>query len=169
MKKNILVISLLFFLNSCGFQPIYSKNNNINFSIEQINFTGDRELNNFIKTNLYQYKDADNNNKIFIEAKSEYNKFILTKDGKGEVTNYELNAEIVFLIKPTNKQIKISEKKIMDNIDDDWENFLQNDDVSIEDEENYSSVLKNNIIDLINITYSFDITTYILTKIFYIR
>ena len=121
IKKNILVISLLFFLNSCGFQPIYSKNNNINFSIEQINFTGDRELNNFIKTNLYQYKDADNNNKIFIEAKSEYNKFILTKDGKGEVTNYELNAEIVFLIKPTNKQIKISEKKIMESNADKFE------------------------------------------------
>ena len=121
MKKNILVISLLFFLNSCGFQPIYSKNNNINFSIEQINFTGDRELNNFIKTNLYQYKNSDNNNKIFIEAKSEYNKFILTKDGKGEVTNYELNAEIVFLIKPTNKQIKISEKKIMESMADKFE------------------------------------------------
>ena len=121
MKKNILVISLLFFLNSCGFQPIYSKNNNINFSIEQINFTGDRELNNFIKTNLYQYKNANNNNKIFIEAKSEYNKFILTKDGKGEVTNYELNAEIVFLIKPTNKQIKISEKKIMESMADKFE------------------------------------------------
>ena len=121
IKKNILVISLLFFLNSCGFQPIYSKNNNINFSIEQINFTGDRELNNFIKTNLYQYKDADNNNKIFIEAKSEYNKFILTKDGKGEVTNYELNAEIVFLIKTTNKQIKISEKKIMESNADKFE------------------------------------------------
>ena len=121
MKKNILVISLLFSLNSCGFQPIYSKNNNINFSIEQINFTGDRELNNFIKTNLYQYKNANNNNKIFIEAKSEYNKFILTKDGKGEVTNYELNAEIVFLIKPTNKQIKISEKKIMESNADKFE------------------------------------------------
>ena len=73
IKKNILVISLLFFLNSCGFQPIYSKNNNVNFSIEQVDFTGDRELNNFIKTNLYQYKNSDNNNKIFIEAKSEYN------------------------------------------------------------------------------------------------
>jgi len=35
----------------------------------------------------------------------------------------------------------------MDNIDDDWENFLQNDDMSIEDEEKCSSVLKNNIID----------------------
>ena len=120
IKKNILVISLLFFLNSCGFQPIYSKNNNVNFSIEQVDFTGDRELNNFIKTNLYQYKNSDNN-KIFIEAKSEYNKFILTKDGKGEVTNYELNAEIVFLIKPTNKQIKISEKKIMESNADKFE------------------------------------------------
>ena len=121
IKKNILVISLLFFLNSCGFQPIYSKNNNVNFSIEQVDFTGDRELNNFIKTNLYQYKNSDKNNKIFIEAKSEYNKFILTKDGKGEVTNYELNAEIVFLIKPTNKQIKISEKKIMESMADKFE------------------------------------------------
>ena len=107
IKKNILVISLLFFLNSCGFQPIYSKNNNVNFSIEQVDFTGDRELNNFIKTNLYQYKNSDNN-KIFIEA-------------KGEVTNYELNAEIVFLIKPTNKQIKISEKKIMESMADKFE------------------------------------------------
>ncbi|MDA8985179.1 hypothetical protein N9F81_04475 [Candidatus Pelagibacter sp.] len=120
IKKNILVISLLFFLNSCGFQPIYSKNNNVNFSIEQVDFTGDRELNNFIKTNLYQYKNSDNN-KIFIEAKSEYNKFILTKNGKGEVTNYELNAEIVFLIKTTNKQIKISEKKIMESMADKFE------------------------------------------------
>ena len=121
IKKNILVISLLFFLNSCGFQPIYSKNNNVNFSIEQVDFTGDRELNNFIKTNLYQYKNSDKNNKIFIEAKSEYNKFILTKNGKGEVTNYELNAEIVFLIKPTNKQIKISEKKTMESMADKFE------------------------------------------------
>ena len=121
IKKNIIVISLLFFLNSCGFAPIYSKNNNVNFSIAQIDLTGDRELNNFIKTSLYQYKDTDNNNKIFIEAKSEYNKFILTKDGKGEVTNYELNAEIVFLIKPTNKQIKISEKKIMESMADRFE------------------------------------------------
>ena len=120
IKKNILIISLLFFLNSCVFEAIYSKTNNVNFSIEQIDFTGDRELNNFIKTNLYQYKNSDNN-KIFIEAKSEYNKFILTKDGKGEVTNYELNAEIVFLIKPTNKQIKISEKKIMESMADKFE------------------------------------------------
>ena len=35
----------------------------------------------------------------------------------------------------------------MDNIDDDWENYLQNDDMSIENEETYSNVLKKNSID----------------------
>ena len=47
MKKNILVISLIFFLVNCGFTPIYLKNTDINFSIEQVNYTGDKELNNF--------------------------------------------------------------------------------------------------------------------------
>ena len=50
IKKNILIISLLIFLSNCGFTPIYLNNKNINFSIEQVNYTGDRELNNFLKT-----------------------------------------------------------------------------------------------------------------------
>ena len=98
IKKNIIFLSLILFLNSCGFTPIYLKNNNVNFSIEQVNFIGDRELNNFLKINLNKYKNEDVNNKIFIEVKSEYNKLILSKDNAGEVTNYQLEAEIVFLI-----------------------------------------------------------------------
>jgi hypothetical protein len=121
IKKNIIILSLIFFLNSCGFTPIYIKNKNTNFSIEQINITGDRELNNFLKTNLYQYKNEKVDNKIFIEAVSVYKKIILSKDGTGEVTNYQLEAEVTFLIKPMNKEIKISEKKIMDSIDDKFE------------------------------------------------
>jgi hypothetical protein len=121
INKNILIISLIFFLTNCGFSPIYLKNNNINFSIEKVNFTGDRELNNFLKTNLDQYNNKEVNNKIFIEAKSEYNKIILSKDGTGEVTNYQLEAIVTFLIKSTNKKIKITEKKIMKNMADKFE------------------------------------------------
>jgi len=121
IRKNIIILSLIFFLGSCGFTPIYIKNKNTNFSIEQINITGDRELNNFLKTNLYQYKNEKVDNKIFIEAVSVYKKIILSKDGTGEVTNYQLEAEVTFLIKPMNEEIKISEKKIMDSIDDKFE------------------------------------------------
>ena len=121
IKKNIVILSLIIFLANCGFTPIYLKNKNVNFSIEQINYTGDRELNNFLKTNLNQYKNKNVDNKISIEARSEYNKTILSKDGTGEVTNYELVAEVIFLIKSSNKKIKISEKKIMESMADKFE------------------------------------------------
>ena len=121
VKKNIVFLFLILFLTNCGFTPIYLKDNNVNFSIEQVNFTGDRELNNFLKTNLYQYKNKEVNNKIYIEAKTEYNKIILSKDGSGEVTNYELVAQVIFLLKSNNKEIKISERKIMESMADKFE------------------------------------------------
>ena len=61
------------------------------------------------------------NRKIYIEAKSEYNKIILSKDGTGEVTNYQLEVEVIFLIKSNNKEIKITENKIMKSMADKFE------------------------------------------------
>ena len=52
IKKNISLIFLIFFLTNCGFTPVYQNNTNINYSIEQVDYTGDRELNNFLKSNL---------------------------------------------------------------------------------------------------------------------
>ena len=121
IKKNIIVISLIFFLTNCGFSPIYIKNTNTNFSIENVNYQGDRELNNFLKTNLNQYKNEKTNKKIFIEAKSGYEKIILTKNSSGDVTNYKLIAKVTFLIKSTNKKINITEEKIISSMDDKFE------------------------------------------------
>ena len=121
IKKNIIVISLIIFLNSCGFTPIYLKKNDIKFSIEQVNYSGDRDLNNFLKINLDQYKNEKIDNKISIDAKSTYKKIILSKDGTGEVTNYQLEAEVIFLIKSNNKEIKITERKIIDSMSDKFE------------------------------------------------
>ena len=121
IRKNILFIFLTFFLTSCGFTPVYLNNVNTNFSIEQVNYTGDRELNNFLKTNLNQYKNEKIDNKIYIKANSFYKKIILSKDSAGKVTNYQLEAEVIFKIKPLNKEIKIVEKKIMNSMNDKFE------------------------------------------------
>jgi outer membrane lipopolysaccharide assembly protein LptE/RlpB len=121
IKKNIILLFLIFFLTNCGFTPIYLKNTDLNFSIEQINYTGDRDLNNFLKVNLIKYKNEKNNNKIYIEASSNYKKIILSKDGAGDITSYQLEAEVIFLIMPWNKKIKIKEKKIMDSNNDKFE------------------------------------------------
>jgi hypothetical protein len=121
IKKNIVIVCLILFLNSCGFTPIYLKKNDIKFSIEQVNYSGDRDLNNFLKINLDQYKNEKIDNKISIDAKSTYKKIILSKDGTGEVTNYQLEAEVIFLIKSNNKEIKITERKIIDSMSDKFE------------------------------------------------
>ena len=120
-KKYIVLISLIFFLTNCGFSPIYVKNTNTNFSIENVNYQGDRELNNFLKINLDQYKNEKSNRKIFIEATSEYKKNILTKNSSGDVTNYKLVAKVTFFIKSTNKKINITEEKIIKSMDDKFE------------------------------------------------
>ena len=121
IKKKILIISLILFLSNCGFAPIYLTYKNVDFSIEQVNYTGDRELNNFLKTLLNQYQNEKINNKIFIETTSIYSKNILSKNKAGEVSDYQIEAEVIFLIRPSNKRIKITEKKIMKSIDDKFE------------------------------------------------
>ena len=132
IKKNIILLSLLFFFNSCGFTPIYLTNKNVNFSIDQANYIGDRELNNFLKVNLNKYKNEKLDNKILVEINSEYNKTILSNDSTGEVTNYQLEANVVILIKNTNKVIKIYENSVMKNMSDKFE------------EERYERYIKQN-------------------------
>ena len=121
MKKHIIFISLILFLTHCGFSPIYVKNTNTNFSIENVSYKGDRDLNNFLRTNLNQYKNEKSERKILIEATSEYEKTILTKNTLSEVTNYKLIANVTFLIKSTNKKIIITEEKIISSMDDKFE------------------------------------------------
>jgi hypothetical protein len=120
LKKNIINLFLIFFLTNCGFTPIYLTNNNINFSIEQIEYKGDKDLNNFLKVNLNKYKN-ENDNKIFLNVETKYEKNILTKDSSGKISTYQLEAEAIFIVKSTNKKIRISEKKIIDSRDDKFE------------------------------------------------
>ena len=121
LKKNIITLFLILFLTNCGFTPIYLEKNNINLSIEQIEYKGDKDLNNFLKINLDKYKSEKNNNKIFLNVETKYEKNILTKDSSGKISTYQLEAEAIFIIKSTNRIIKIKEKKILDSKDDKFE------------------------------------------------
>ena len=147
IKKSISLIFLIFFLTNCGFTPVYLKNTNINYSIEQVDYTGDRELNNFLKSNLNKYKNEKIDKKIFIEVNSIYKKNILTKDGTGKITSYELEAVIIFLIQPLNKEIQVIEKKIMNSMDDKFEETRQERIIK----QSFVSSISNKLISEINI------------------
>ena len=147
IKKSISLIFLIFFLTNCGFTPVYLKNKNINYSIEQVDYTGDRELNNFLKSNLNKYKNEKIDKKIFIEINSIYKKNILTKDGTGKITSYELEAVVIFLIQPLNRKIQIIEKKIMNSMDDKFEETRQERIIK----QSFVSSISNKLISEINI------------------
>ena len=119
MIKKFTIIITLIILTGCGFAPMYSMKNDNNFSIEQINFSGERELNNFLKIGLTRYKSSSDK-KFFIDVKTEFSKIILTKDKTGKVTNYELVANATFKLK-SGKEIEFNEKKIIDKSNDNFE------------------------------------------------
>ena len=147
IKKFIVIISLIFFAG-CGFTTIHSNKNINNFSIELINFSknGDRELNNFLKTNLIRYKNS-NEKKFFIDVESNYSKNVLTKDKTGKITNYEILAEVIFTLKLKSKKIKFTEKKIIENLNDNFEQAKNERSIK----QNFASSFANKLISQLSI------------------
>tara|TARA_B100001059_G_scaffold40299_1_gene32501 strand:- start:164 stop:625 length:462 start_codon:yes stop_codon:yes gene_type:complete len=115
IKKFIISLIIITFTNSCGFTPIYSKKSNP-IAIEQLNFSGDRILNNYLRSNLNRYKNNVSSNKVNLKIESVYEKNTLTNNASGEIDKYELIANVIITITPNNQKIKFKEKKIMENM-----------------------------------------------------
>ena len=124
MKKFLFISLIILFLQSCGYSPMYGKNQNVNFHIEKITFNdGDKDLITFIKSNLNRYLINDNENKFNIFAKINYEKNPLSKNTAGETEEFELYLEIDFAIthKELQKNLKIIEKFKINNLTDEFE------------------------------------------------
>jgi hypothetical protein len=109
MKKNItLIITLSFFLLSCGYTAIYSNKKNVNFKIASISIDGNREINNLIKANLMKYTIGEKDINHNISIISEYEKKIVTKDSTGSATDFQLSIKTTLKVSTlnTNKENK---------------------------------------------------------------
>jgi hypothetical protein len=91
MEKKIFTIILLIFLSSCGYEAIHSKKNviNYNFSIKEINFSGDRYVNLKIKEKLNNYISNKKDKNFILKISSASNKVISSKNISGNATSYK--------------------------------------------------------------------------------
>ena len=124
MKKFLFISLVILFLQSCGYSPMYGKTQNVKLHIEKITFNdGDKDLINFIKSNLNRYLISDNENKFNIDAKINYKKNPVSKNTAGDIEEFELYLEIEFTItsKDLEKNLKIVEKFKMNNYTDEFE------------------------------------------------
>ena len=86
MKKIYIIFLILFFTQSCGYTPMYSKNQKVNFYIKSIEFTdSDKNLANYLKLNLNNYFEKKEGSEYIIDANISYNKTIASKDNAGDI------------------------------------------------------------------------------------
>ena len=131
MFKKTLIPILLLLVTSCGFNPLYSNLEKVDYNINFVEKRGDNLINNKIISEISRLTNNKSNN-IFN---------IISKDAKGSATNYELsvNAKISIEYKDNIKEINISESQNIKKISDIFE------------QKNYENTLKNNFaISIVN-------------------
>ncbi len=120
MYKNLSIILLItFFLNNCGYTPMYSKNIDKKYNIEFVNFEGDREINNSVKYYLKRYINKNDELKFFISTNSKYTKYSETKNLAGDTITFSLVATATFEVSyGENKKIfKFEESSTINNLE----------------------------------------------------
>ena len=100
LKKIFILLSLFLFFSSCGYTPIFSKQD-VNFSIENIEFLGDKDIKEKISNSLASYRNKPGKEeKISLVITSSKNITIASKNSKGEAeTNkisVDVNVKIIF-------------------------------------------------------------------------
>ena len=123
MIKKILILSFItLILSACGYSSLYKDINDKKLNLKIIQIKGDKELNNFILSNLKKYSNKDGE-QIKLTISTNYTKTVVSRDTKGSISNYQLVANAVFniAIKGKNKSISMKEDFIMKNISDSYE------------------------------------------------
>ena len=100
MLKKIFLFLVIVFLSSCGYEAIYSKKNSIdyNFSINKLNFVGDRDINLKVREKLSSYTLNKKNKNFEIKIYSTSTKSVTANDTAGDATSFKntvaINVEI---------------------------------------------------------------------------
>ena len=91
MEKRIFTFILLLFLSSCGYEAIHSKKNkeNYDFSVSELKFIGDRDVNLKIKERLNNYTLIKKDKDFTLKISSDLEKLILVKNDAGDATNFK--------------------------------------------------------------------------------
>ena len=143
MEKKIFTFILLIFLSSCGYEAIHSKKNekNYDFSISEVKFIGDREINLKIKERLNNYTLVKKDKDFTLKISSNLEKLILIKNDAGDATNFKIEIK-------SNIDI-LSDTKLKGNFII-VENFDYNNNSNKFELKSYEREIKNNLANTIS-------------------
>ena len=134
MNKKIILLLLIFFIQHCGFSPIYTKNSQTNYFINLVEINGDRIINDILNSEIKRISNSQAENKIILKINTSFEKNILSKDMKGSTSDFRviLNANFSVEQNGIKDEITFQEKHNVKNLSDIFE------------QKNYEETLKRN-------------------------
>ena len=134
IKIGVLILTIA--LTSCSYSPIFSEKN-YNFEIEQVVFSGEKEINKIIesKLNLVRNDQSIEKKKYNLNIFSEKKRNIISRDSKGDPLKFEMIILIEYEI--SNKGYLLLKKEIEKG------NIYNNDSDLFELEQSEKIILEN--------------------------
>ena len=114
MKKFILNLIIFIFITNCGYAPLYSLKDSVNFKIGKINITGDRDLNQNIFYQLENIKSKTENNAIIynLTINTKIDKIVTSNDSKGDPKTYKMISTVNLTTVKDGKEYSVSVESI---------------------------------------------------------
>ena len=134
LKKIFILPGLFLFFLSCGYTPIFSKKD-VNFSIENIEFSGDIDVKRNISNALFSYKNKpDKEKKISLVITNSKNTIIASKNSKGEAETYRIGID-------ANVKIILAENNFIEK------NFTKTSIYTVVESKSEEKLIKNKLIE----------------------
>ena len=123
LKKIFFIILSLNLLNHCDYKPVYSSQNKVNYKILITNFSGDKDINNLIASNLKRNSKEKSEEIVEIIFDTKYIKNVLAKNSAGSITDYQIDVVTLFTIKKdnNNESFLVNEKFNFQKMSDKYE------------------------------------------------
>ena len=134
LKKIFIFLTLFLLFSSCGYTPIFSKKD-VNFSIENIEFLGDRYVKEKINQALSSYKNKSvRTNQISLVITNSKNITIASKNSKGEAQTNKISVDV-------NAKIILAENNIVKK------NFSKSSIYNVIDRKSEQKLIENKLIE----------------------
>ena len=125
--KKIILIFLIFLLNSCGYTPIYSSKDS-NYKIINFQKNINNNLTNYIQYTINAFSNDEANKSLNIQFEFKEEIITVLKDSKGDPSKSRLNITVNLSVLDTNQNLiasNIFSENFEYNIDDNKFNLKQ--------------------------------------------
>jgi len=139
LKKLFFIFLVTFFLNSCGYTPLYINNQNLNYNFNIENVEGDTDINRLIIKQIKNNSKNTSKDIVNISLNSIFQKKIIAKDSSGNSSDYRLEIDTTFVIKKGNNKKEIFFNKY----------FMVKKNNDFFEQKNYEDSIKENMISMI--------------------